>query len=254
MKKVLALAVALAAACRSTEPPATKIATAVDASQTVMRTYRVPPGQEKAVERLLRGNSYPVAAASDKGVADTHFVRLNPQFTGDGYFILTAPTGIQDGVVQLLDELKTRPAASGPTSIETTYWLVLGYPSDKPEIPTQLAAIEPALKGIADLGAMRFEPYETVQMMSLDGDEARATGKRAEIRQTASADQNAIDVRLEIKVTGADDAPRDTIETAVRVKPGQFSVLGEAGFRPKGSGPNDVTPTLFYVVRTRPMT
>jgi hypothetical protein len=254
MKNVLTLAVALAAACRSTEPP-TKMATATDASQTVMRTYRVPPGQDKAVERLLRGNSYPVSAASDKGVADTHFVRLNPQFTGDGYFILTAPTGIQEGVVQLLDELKTRPAASGPTSIENTYWLVLGYPSAKPEIPEQLSTIAPALKGIADLGPMRFEPYETIQVTSLDGDEARATARLAEVRQTASADKDAIDIRLEIKVRGDEDSStKDEIETNVRVKPGQFSVLGEAGFKPKGLGPNDVTPTLFYVVRTRPMT
>ena len=247
--KLVAIALALAA-CRATES-APKVADPAQESVHQLRTYQIPPGQQKTVERLLRGNSYPVTVMGDKAVLQTQFVRLNPQFTGDGYFILSAPATIQEGVKQLLEELKTRPPTTGPTSIETTYWLVLGYPNGKTEIPDALAAVAPALKGIGDLGAMRFEPYETVQVSALDGDEARAVANRAEVKQTASADKDSIDVRLEIKVKGA-DAP-GIIDTAVRVKVGQYAVLGEAGFKPDNANKlDDKQPTLFYIVRTRP--
>lgn len=249
--KTLLLSAALLTACRSPDshtpsPPTTE----TDQTQ-VMRTYQVPPGHQKDVERLLRGNHYPVTViGGDKAVLQTQFVRLEPQFTGDGYFVLSAPVGIQEGVKQLLEELKSHPAMTGPTSIETTYWMVLGFPSAKTEIPDSLAAITPALKGISDLGTMRFEPYETVQLSSLDGDEARATASRAEVRQTASADKDGFDIRLEIKVYGADT--NGIIDTSVRVKSGQFAVLGEAGFKLQNAGLTDPRPTLFYVVRTRP--
>src|SRR5450432_1700907 len=211
MNRILLLVAALAA-CHPTDTA--KVTDAHDTTTHVLRTYQIPPGHEKMVERLLRGNSYPITVtAGDKAVVQTQFRKLDPQFTGDGYFILSAPIGIHEGVKQLLEELKSRPTtAAGPSSIESSYWMVLGYPSTKTEISGQLEVIAPALKGLSDLGPMRFEPYETVQVTSLDGEESRATASRAEVRQTASADKDTIDVRLEIKVFGAES--NSIIETS----------------------------------------
>jgi hypothetical protein len=243
----------LAAACRSAEAPK-PTTPPPDPQTTVLRTYVIPSGQQKVVERLLRGNSYPISVVSDKG-AQTQFVHLNPQFTGDGYFILSAPIGIHEGVAQLLEELKSRPPTTGPTSIETTYWLVVGYPSAKTEIPSSLDAIAPALKGISDLGTIKFEPYETLQVTALDGEEAKAIANRAQVRQTVSADKDSFDLRVQLEMRNTTSVPVGTIETSVRVKSGQFAVLGEAGFKPpgaQGAPLEDPRATLFYVLRTRP--
>ena len=70
-------------------------------------------------------------------------------FTGNGYFVLSAPESIHEGVRQLLDELAKHPAAPPQASIDTTYWLVLGWPAKDAVIPDRLAEIAPALKTLS---------------------------------------------------------------------------------------------------------
>lgn len=215
----------------------------------VLRTYQVPAGQDKLVERLLDGTtSYPVSVVSAQGV-QTQFVHPTPHFTGNGYFVLGAPETIQQGVRQLLDELARHPGAPAQSSVDTTYWLVLGWPAKDTAISERLADVAPALKTMSNFGAMRFELLERIELVALDGEQAHAGGQTAHVKQTASRDRNAMELRVEVSASG--DTPA-TLETTVTVKPGQFAVFGQSGFVPRGAMQTDPKPTLFYVVRAQP--
>jgi hypothetical protein len=217
----------------------------------VLKTYKVPPGQEKLVQRLLDGTtSYPVSVVSAQG-NQTQFVNPRPHFTGNGYFVLSAPETIHEGVRQLLDELGKHPAAPPQASIDTTYWLVLGWPAKDAVIPDRLAEIAPALKTLSSLGPMRFDLLERLALVALNDQEARASGQTAKIKQTASHDSGAFELRVEVETTGE---TLGRIDTTVTVKPGQFAVFGQSGFVLRGAMLTDPRPTLFYVVRAQPAT
>jgi hypothetical protein len=250
----IALALALFAGCRASDPPRA-CTDCQTGSQTgyvpniVMRTYKVPPGEEKLVERLLRKTtSYPISVVSAQG-AQTQLVNPQPQFTGNGYFVLAAPENIQEGVRQLIDELAKSPAPAAPGSLDATYWLVLGYPAKDTAISDRLTDVSPALKALTSIGPMRFELLERLEVVGVDGDEVRTVGQTAELRQTASRDNDAIGLRIDISANGN---PPGKIETTVTVKPNQFAVFGQSGFVPKDAQANDPKPTLFYIVRARP--
>jgi hypothetical protein len=250
----IALALALLAGCRPSDPPrAGPVCSTGSGSpyvpNIVMRTYKVPPSEEKLVERLLDGTtSYPISVVSAQG-AQTQLIQARPHFTGNGFFVLAAPENIQEGVRQLIDELAKAPPPPAPASIDVTYWLVLGYSAKDTMVPDRLSEIAPALKGLASLGTMRFELFERVEMVGLDGDEARTIGEATEIKQTASRDNDAFQLRVEITALGQ---PAAKVDTTVTIKPNQFAVLGQSGFVPHGALANDPKPTLFYVVRARP--
>ncbi|HEY6177580.1 MAG TPA: hypothetical protein VIX73_24150 [Kofleriaceae bacterium] len=214
----------------------------------LLRTYQVPAGQEKLVERLLDGTtSYPVSTVSAQG-NQTQFVNPRPHFTGNGYFVLSAPETIHDGVRQLLDELAKHGAPPAQPSIDATYWLVLGWPSKDAVISERLGDVAPALKTLGNLGPMRFELLERLELVALDGQEARTTGQVVHIKQTASRDGNMFQLRVEVNTDGEITGK---IETAVSVKPGQFAVFGQSGFVPKGAMLTEPKPTLFYVIRAQ---
>jgi hypothetical protein len=250
-----ALLLALLAACRSAESTTRPCGDCQAGSGgatypiIVMRTYKVPLGQEKLVQRLLHHTtSYPIQVVSSAGT-QTQMIQPEIHFTGNGYFVLSAPENIQDGVKQLLDELAKNPPPPPPASIDTTYWLVLGWPAKDTTVPDRLNEIAPALKGLANLGPMRFDLLERVELVALDGDEARTVGLNAEVKQTAARDGNAVQLNVEIIASG-DTTGRVT--TTVTVKTGQFAVLGQSGFVPKNTLQLDQKPTLFYVVRAQP--
>jgi hypothetical protein len=250
-----ALLLATLAACRTAESTSRTCGDCQSGSGApnvpviVMRTHKVPQGQEKLVERLLHNTtSYPIAVMSEKGI-NTQLVNPVPHFTGNGYFVLSAPENIQEGVRQLLDELAKNPAPPAPASIDATYWLVLGWPAKETSVADRLNEITPALKGLANLGPMRFDLLERIELVALDGDEARTLGHSAEIKQTAARDGNVFELRLDISTFG-DSASK--VNTAVTVKAGQFAIFGQSGFVPKGAAQTEPKPTLFYVVRAQP--
>jgi hypothetical protein len=215
----------------------------------LLRTYQVPAGQEKLVERLLDGTtSYPVSTVSAQGI-QTQFVNPRPHFTGNGYFVLSAPESIHEGVRQLLAELGKHGAPPAQPSIDATYWLVLGWPGKDAALPERLGEIAPALKTLGSLGPMRFELLERLELVALDGQEARTTGQAVHIKQTASRDGSMFQLRIE---AAADGEIAGRVETAVSVKPGQFAVFGQSGFVPKGAMLTEPKPTLFYIIRAQP--
>jgi len=185
---------------------------------------------------------------SEKGI-NTQLINPQPHFTGNGYFVLSAPENIQDGVRQLLDELAKNPAPPVPASIDATYWLVLGWPAKETSVPDRLNEITPALKGLASLGPMRFDLLERLELVALDGDEAHTVGHSAEIHQTAARDGNSFELRINLR---ADGDPPGKVDTTVSVKTGQFAVFGQSGFVPRGAAQAEPKPTLFYVVRAQP--
>lgn len=217
----------------------------------VLKTYKVPDGQDKLVERLLDGTtSYPVSVVSAQG-QQTQFVNPRPHFTGNGYFVLSAPESIHEGVRQLLVELAKHPAPPAQPSIDATYWLVLGWPGKDAAIPERLGEIAPALKTLGKLGPMRFELLERVELAAIDGDTAHARGESVGIEQTAARDGAVFQLRIKADAQGESVAH---IETTVTVKPGQFAVFGQSGFVPKGAALVEPRPTLFYLIRAQPAT
>ena len=257
---VLVLGLGLLAGCSTKPappPPQATVAPNDYAQAHILRTYKVPDGQDKRVERLLRGLSYPVQVVSAQGT-QTQFVHMGPQLIGDGYLTLSAPAGIQDGVRQLLDELKSSKVPAPPATVETTLWMILGWPAKERAVSPELADAAGALDALASLGPMRFELLDRTQILAVDGEEATASGNAIDrLVETAVVDGDAIELRLVVRVRGG-QAPTG-IETAVSVKPGQFAILGQAGYMPNtpttalpGSG-RDGRASLFYVVRARTM-
>jgi hypothetical protein len=213
-----------------------------------LRTYKVPDGQEKLVERLLDGTtSYPVSVVSAQG-QQTQFVNPRRHFTGNGYFVLSAPDSIHEGVRQLLDELGKHPAPPAQPSIDATYWLVLGWPGKEAPVPDRLGEIAPALKTLGNLGPMRFELLERVELVALDGQTAHARGQNARIEQTAARDGAMFQLRINVDTQGETVGK---VETTVTVKPGQFAIFGQSGFVPTGATLAEPKPTLFYVVHAQ---
>lgn len=230
-------------------PTETPVVASGDAEH-VMRTYQVPPGHQKSVARLLEATSYPVSATSANGT-QTMFVRLHPQFTSDGYFVLSAPKGLHAGVEELLSVVAKAKPIAGPPAVRVSYWLVLGYPADDLEIDPKLVGITKALEPLTELGVKRFELLEGLSLMALDGEEGVVRGRLTTVKHTASTDAGSIELRLSIHAIGG-GKNNSFVETAVNLKPGQFAVLGQAGYTAEASGLNKVgeaEPTLFYLAK-----
>lgn len=253
----LVLVMMVLAACsgerKASAPPAAQ-QTAAPWEPHQLRTYAVPAGHEQDLKRLLESSSYPVSVVSQQGT-QTQFVRLNPQFTGSGYFVLSAPAGIHDGVKGLIDVLGKAPAPRAASTIEVGYWLVLGWPAAQTEVSPQLAEAADALKQLGNLGPMRFEPLEKLTLAALDGEEGETTGRLATIKQVAASGNDAVKLNVEIMVRGFEGPA--SVQTALELKPGQFAVLARAGYTPgREARGTDLTapagePTLFYLVRAR---
>jgi hypothetical protein len=243
--------VALTGGCKQVERPAAG-AVVADGQPLphILKTYEIPPGHATSLERLLRGNSYPIQIVSAEG-AQTQFVRLNPQFTRSGFFVLSAPESIHAGVADILVKVAATEPAGGPPSLSVAYWLVLAWPTAGGEspIPPELEAISGALESTTELGPRRFELLERLHITALDGEEGKTNGQYGVVRHTASSVGDGVELRLSINIMGG--RKEAGLETAVNVRPDQLAVLGQVGYIPdryEGDG----MPTLLFVVRARP--
>jgi hypothetical protein len=254
MNKLLILTsalLALVAGCKKVEKPAAGDVVADGQPLAhVMRTYEIPSGHAKSLERLLRGNSYPIQVVTADG-AQTQFVKLNPQFTRSGFFVLSAPESIHTGVAEILAKVAATEPAGGPPSLSVTYWLVLAWPAARAEapIPPDLQVIGKALETTAELGPRRFELLERLHITALDGEEGKTTGQHGKVRHTASSVGDGVELRLSINIMGG--RKEAGLETAVSVHPDQLAVLGQVGYIP-ALYEGDSMPTLLFVARARP--
>jgi hypothetical protein len=253
MKRLAFVLGVLAAGCGSKAAPSSSAPAQNDYAQAhILRTYKVPDGQDKRVERLLRALSYPVQVVTPQGT-QTQFVRLGPELIGDGYMTLSAPAGIHDGVRELLDQLKSSKVPPPPATIDTTFWMVLGWPATERSIAPELKDVAGAIEALGDLGPMRFELLDRLQVATIDGEETTASGNAVDrFVETPVVDGDAIRLRLSIRVHG--EKGSTGVDTSVNVKPGQFAVLGQAGYVPdKALGAPAGRASLFYVVRASTM-
>lgn len=255
MNKHLLLSIGCVAAlalpgCKKTQPAG---AAAVPDGQPlphVLKTYEIPPGHARSLERLLRGTSYPIQVVTEGG-AQTQFVRLNPQFTGGEFFVLSAPESIHAGVKEVLAKVAASKSVEASRSLEVTYWLVLAWPATGAEapMPPELQSIGETLGSTAELGPRRFELLERLEITTLDGEEGKTNGQYGVVRHTASMVGDGVELRLSINIMGGrKDAG---LETAVNLRPDQLAVLGQVGYIPQRYE-GDGMPALLFVARAQP--
>jgi len=242
VKQISVLALFLAAvACNASDsvPIDDGDASLAKLHRHVLRTYPVPKGHQKTLRRLLESSTYPITVVSKEG-QQTQFVWLNPQFTGKGYFVLSAPVGIHDGVKELLSVLENVPPQPSST-INVTYWAVKGQPASSLELDDSVTELEKPLRA---LGVnMRFSLVEKVSLETMDGKRAIANGRTIDAEHVAMYQDN----RIDLAITHLRDHYGGYINTQLSLKPGQFAVVGQAGAMKDIAEREDAT--MIYIVR-----
>jgi hypothetical protein len=202
----------------------------------VLRTYKVPPRLQNEVRGTL------LTAMGGRSEAPVGQVSVGP----GGTLVVVAPESVHEGIEQLVTELGSVESSSlEPVPVQLTYWLVVGRPAadppggPQPRTAASLHAIAPVLTELTrSQGPMEFSLLERLQLASLGEDSAEMTGGVATIRQRASV--VGANVVADLRIT----AGPATIETRVKIEPGQFLVLGQSGYRDR----EEPEATLFYVI------
>lgn len=195
---------------------------AEDAPEVELRTYSVPHGFENEVRSMLR-----TALGTDESRVGR--ASLGPA----GKLLVVAPPGVQEGVAELIRELaELESAPPTPVPVTMTFWLIVGDPSVTLDADSGYSVkgrglddIAPALEQISQTqGAQEFELLERLRLSSTGDDWARVRGLHAQIEQRAAAVQDSIvaDLRLLMR--------QYSLSTQVKLKPGQFVVLGQSGY------------------------
>jgi len=218
----------------------------------LLRLYRAPNGHEAEVQRLLSEVSYPVPSSGKEG-RSTIFINLRPKFTGGGYFVLSAPKSIQEGVKELLKVLATTPPKAPRSTVQGDYWVVVGHPATEGEvaIPAKLEEVKKALQPLLGLVPMRFTLLEKFQLTAVEGKRSTVVGRHGEVRQSTVVGQDGLELDLNIKVDQASGGTRGNLMTQVKLQPGQFAVLGQTGLKPAKNqdASHEEEATLFYIAR-----
>jgi hypothetical protein len=208
----------------------------------VLRTYQIPAGHQKDVERMLDVAYYPLSSS-------TTMIKARPAFVG-GLMVLSAPEAIQEGVAELIRRLDGAPATPSVKTIEVTYWLVIAHPADKELIDQQLAALQAPLKELARVGTFHYELLERLQLSALDGQSGKLKSRLAKIQQTAGLEGDHVSLDFEMN-TMLDIDHEASMHTALRLKPEQFGVLGEVGWDPSGKPLTASRDIMFVIARAR---
>ena len=215
------------------------------AEQAELRTYRVPPDYQDDLRVMLD---------SAMRVGDTRLGRVTSG--PGGTLLVVAPRRLQAGVQEILDAgIDVSPFA---TPVRLTYWLVVGRSVDAGEGDAsfsvrgslELSQLEPVLSQIAGVqGPIEFALLEEIQVTSMSQDRGQAWGKFARVEQTATRTGEQVVAFVSISLP----ATSNMFESQVMLEPGQFLVVGQAGF---GGDPTVAFPdaasedllTLYYVM------
>jgi hypothetical protein len=208
----------------------------------VLETYKVPQGLESDVRSML----HTVMGGSESPVGR---VTSGP----GGTIVVVAPESLHAGVERLIAELAALDAPAQPVPVELTYWFVVGRPV--PDLPaghrtapgSKLEVLAPVLEEIAQSqGPMEFRLLERLELASMGEIHATLSGTMARVQQRALVVQDNVVADLQINVVGLGG-----VETRVKLKPEQFLVLGQSGYRdPSSSERGAGTEILFYVIST----
>jgi hypothetical protein len=204
-----------------------------------LRTYVVPHGFENDVRRML-------LYSMQRGEDPIGRAELGP----GGTVVVVAPPGIHRGVQRFIDELEGMDAAPPtPQPVSLTYWIVVGHPfaggteSVRVAPDSGLAAIEEALEQIAAVqGPTEFRLLERLQLVSTGEDRAAINGRLARLEQRATVAQGQViaDINIQIRQYGLD--------SQVKLAPGQFVVLGNAGYGGMQGEDAEENDSLYYVI------
>jgi hypothetical protein len=213
-----------------------------------LRTYAVPDEYRDELRDMLRG-----ALAGDPPLGR---VTDGP----GGSLLVVAPARIQAGLENIVDDELDMPPTADPVTL--TYWFLAGRPLDAPEgeqtfavVDQKLMRLESVLTQIAaSEGPTEFTLLDQVQATSTSRS-ASVRGRSSFVQQTATRRGDQIVARVEIMPAGGPDAAfqRNVFSSEVVLEPGQFLVLGYAGF---DGVPHDAFPgaarderlTLYYVM------
>jgi hypothetical protein len=147
----------------------------------------------------------------------------------DGNLLVLGSVVVQAGVAELVDDVVKHPVPPSRT-VELKYWLVVGRPQAKAEIPADIdPEIRPALQEIAKRSRPQgFSSIERVSIASNTGQEGRAIAPNVEVRQTAWDNVDHVDANIEIKLMDKDH--RNQLQTRVDLAQDQTLVLGATGY------------------------
>ena len=204
------------------------VASAVDPTTPIMRTYEAPPGRAEELAGVLQRvlSNAPDLPALGKARA----------IDGDRVLVV-APAGIHEGVQHLCAQLEQRGNVPA-RSVAISYWLVYATPAEQTDV-SAAPEIEAALQEIAAAaGPTSFTLFERATLVSMLNSEAKSSGARAEFEQVATAHEGGIVADIDILLNGK----HGRLETRMSVPPGKTVVIGQNGVEG-----NDAR--LFYVVR-----
>ena len=200
---------------------------------TVLRSYEVPPGSSPGVRDTLRR----VFAGSEHQPA-TARVAIAP----DGRIVVAAPPAVHKGVAELLSNMKSL-AATIPSCVAVTYWIVEARPSAETQIDPTLAEIRSSLVKASAGQMLTFLPIERVTLRSAHDVRATHEGRTAEVRQTIRRADRHLMGDLEVEHHGTNGGE---LRTLVDLTPGAPIVVGEMEGRPDAGGARS---RYLFVVR-----
>lgn len=219
------------------------VPTATEGPEQILRTYDVPEGYGQEISSTLNRL---LSRTDSQHIGQ---VSLAP----NNRVVVVAPESIQEGVVNLLSSMDLDEPVSTDTTIEISYWLVLGHRAETESNPDVLPEIASALREINDSqGPMTFSLLERLSLLSTEFEHASAVGRHLSVRQEYRQVGEAPVIRFGI------DTGNNEINTVARLQPDQVLVLGQVGYQPstmrpsaqtEQSTPEDDDAMLFFIIR-----
>jgi hypothetical protein len=241
MKPIVAALAAVAlsslvfAACKMGGPDAPSTPGGVPGN-LVLRSYEVPADGAPQIRSVLKDVLWFGSDGKDSqrwvGRVD-----LGP----DGRLVVLASEGVQAGVKGLIDSLAANPPKPQP-ALQLDYWLVTAVPGKGAAPGPGLTELAPALAEIEKTdGPQTFTLAEKLTVTSVSGENASVRGRDAEVRQTATATASGVLAQLQVNRFA------NSIDTRVKLAPGQIVVLGSSGARPKDK--EEAVGSIYFMIR-----
>jgi hypothetical protein len=244
---------AAVAACRENAQPApasVPVAGHPDAVidvAVIPQSHDVPAGHVNDVRRLFESGamSYPIPTVSAAG-PQTQFVQPKPVFFGDTRFVVGLPKHAHEALDALLEQLP--PATAGASgTFELTYWVIEAAPAAQTTVTKDIEELAPTLEGLKGLGPRKFRALDRVSSQLRDGtDTLGVNGRITEIGQRVVSIPDALELHLDLKVSGVFPDRNAVISTTLQAKLDKPVVLGDTAQAPSLDGTSTV---ILYVVR-----
>jgi hypothetical protein len=234
------LSVALAAGCNIS--PATQPA---GEAAMVLRAYDLPSEYSAEIGGMIRrllkpnGDDKPAIGSASVGPG--------------GKLLVAAPDGIQEGVQQLVDALRTKQPPP-PATVTIEVWVVAGRAAAEGRGLEALGEAKTAIEAVIGReGPMEVALLEKLSLSSISGQHASTFGANLKMSQVATVIDDRVLADISLDTVGPNE-----LATRVELINGRMLVLGQAGFIPSNRSmpffteePAAKSASLFYVVRAK---